>query len=676
MLSFPLSTIIEAGLAGYILLGASSLGYVMMRSGWPTVRTISMEYKSGLSILSGAAFSFGIVGIAFVPRFLKPIGLQFSVVDFLFTGAAVFSAAGIALFTARRLLAKGKKVRVVVPKRVVTANIVSRMAMEKVPEKLYTKTAEGEGVPVGEALGRRAVSAVWAGSVAAGEGMPSRGIDVHEEMGAGIVVVTSRPKKGGGDKVAEQYTIIPTSETAASEARVEELKSRLISKKYNEVAVAKAVPEPAGRTGLEGISGAGEAESWAKATHEAAARARAKTQEEGVEAGRREAEKAQGEMESRGAVFEPTKEIIEKIVEKQKSVSAKKAISEVERMAKVRRQWEASEKEKRAAPKATTQSIKKTPSSTTAPIAGKAEAGMKAATSTARDTETRLPSTGQKETQPSMAASEAITVKEERKGILSFMFGGRKAIAKAGAPQPPTATPLEKPTGPATATPQKTAPLIASIGPAGATLKKTFSQTAPRAKAEKTSWLPIGAAQAPQPTWVSGKKALPAPPVSKSGMVEAARGEGVGTGYISGKPLSAEKLAELRKKLEEFDSGMLQGGLLAQRPVATGELGMKALGKGIEVEAGKHAATGHEKSVEEIMEMLERQKAKRVSVIVTREEASEEMKDSTSFIRQELKERLGLRTAPLKSEVGSKETATVEALPKSARLLKELLREA
>ena len=138
-LTFPLSMLAGAGLAAYALLGSTSMGYVLLRSAWPSVRHAQMEYKSGWSLIYGNAIAIGILAMAIGSLFL-PQGSGLGEAGAFFSSAAAVSASGIGIFSLRRMLPGSRKMKVTIPKRLVSASVASKMAFEKIPTGFYEKT--------------------------------------------------------------------------------------------------------------------------------------------------------------------------------------------------------------------------------------------------------------------------------------------------------------------------------------------------------------------------------------------------------------------------------------------------------------------------------------------------------------------------------------------------------
>lgn len=129
--------ILEGGLILYMAFGATSWGYILLRMGWPNIRSISIEYKSGWSLIFGLIFSAVVLGASLLGDFSGIATI--SLTELLVVNSIILAVVGIVILNIkRRFLSFGtKKVKVAVPKRVVSANIVARKAFKKVPKKNY-----------------------------------------------------------------------------------------------------------------------------------------------------------------------------------------------------------------------------------------------------------------------------------------------------------------------------------------------------------------------------------------------------------------------------------------------------------------------------------------------------------------------------------------------------------
>ncbi len=558
----PLSTLIEAGLAGYILFGSPAIGYILMRSGWPAIRTIGLEYKGGLSVISGAALATGIAILSFAPRLLNPVGLLYSNIDLLLLNTALACSGGVLIFTAKRNMPGRRKMKVSVPKRAVTASIISQMVLEKMPAQSYVKAASPLAGP----------------------------LPTPEPMAA-HAQISALPKV--------------TPPGTGSELRVSELKTKLISKKEKEE----------------------EDRAWGMATQPAWIARPA----------------ARGTRQESEIIFEPTKEVIEQIVEKQKKASAEKT-------APLQKDTTKYSEHRGLKPAG---SLKQPPTETT-PTAHSLNAKSSAAQPPQKPVfavpsikalpaplESPEPAKQAREEEALPAIGDlgkaAGFTDEGRKGFFSFIFGSKN-------PHPAHAK-LQRHEHAATVQPpQPLREAAVSMAPA----QKEPGTATPKPAFGKTGKPPAGIIAAPMQPY-----------------------------SVKGHP-SAEKIAQLRKRLSDFDTSKPLGELLSEK-LAPEKEPMHALYENIyempsDTEMQKKPAEEKKagKDVDEIIALLEHQKAQRLSKVTTREMRGEELKDSTSFIRHELRERLGLEPRP--AMAGQKAEPLPEALPKSARLLREILK--
>lgn len=123
-------------LALYILSGAASIGYLMLRASWPAVRVLGKKAKLAYSVLAG--ISFGALVIAAGLLLETAISMPFEK-TFLYLLAFAFFASFLALNIYRKLK-PGKKLRVVVPVDYVSAGPVAKNAFRKL--KKHARSAK------------------------------------------------------------------------------------------------------------------------------------------------------------------------------------------------------------------------------------------------------------------------------------------------------------------------------------------------------------------------------------------------------------------------------------------------------------------------------------------------------------------------------------------------------
>ncbi|VVB99334.1 Uncharacterised protein [uncultured archaeon] len=138
-ISFSLAEATAIGLGTYALLGASSIGYTFLRTGWPDIRQIGQEYKSGWSLLLGLGTGAVIIALSAGAATVLQADFYESLPLALATFSSIVPILGIVMLTFRRKLSVAKKVRIAVPKRAVTASIAAKMAMSMIPESAYTR---------------------------------------------------------------------------------------------------------------------------------------------------------------------------------------------------------------------------------------------------------------------------------------------------------------------------------------------------------------------------------------------------------------------------------------------------------------------------------------------------------------------------------------------------------
>src|SRR3989344_8553908 len=96
--------LIEIGLNGmlafYVVAGSTSLGYVFLRLGWPDIRKLDKQYKTGWSIIIGLVFS-AIVVIASLAFSLNPF-YTFDFGEALVLNLAITFIAATLLLTIKR----------------------------------------------------------------------------------------------------------------------------------------------------------------------------------------------------------------------------------------------------------------------------------------------------------------------------------------------------------------------------------------------------------------------------------------------------------------------------------------------------------------------------------------------------------------------------------------------
>jgi len=131
------NTIIELGLIILMFFGSTSWGYIFLRIGWPNIRTLEIEYKSGASLIVGLIFSILTIGISLIAQALKLTEL--SLTELLLINTTIIFITGILIFTVKRKFLGSKNVKVSIPKRVISANVIAKKAMLQLPKNSYLK---------------------------------------------------------------------------------------------------------------------------------------------------------------------------------------------------------------------------------------------------------------------------------------------------------------------------------------------------------------------------------------------------------------------------------------------------------------------------------------------------------------------------------------------------------
>lgn len=125
-LDFAVDLLFAMGLVA----GSTSAGYLILRMGWPKVRILGQEYKSGWSLILGVVFSVLVVAISFLSSALGI--LPMAVRQALFVSLIFSSLLAAVLLTVRRKFIAGQRIIVSIPKKVLGTRIVAGKAMEKI----------------------------------------------------------------------------------------------------------------------------------------------------------------------------------------------------------------------------------------------------------------------------------------------------------------------------------------------------------------------------------------------------------------------------------------------------------------------------------------------------------------------------------------------------------------
>ncbi|MEM4630741.1 MAG: hypothetical protein QXU92_03995 [Candidatus Diapherotrites archaeon] len=133
-------TLMEIAIAAYMLLGSTSLGYLLIRMGYPNFRTLEIKYKTGWSIITGIAFTITTTTLAFGTSFLLKQKIMAFELLFISIIGTIISA--IITFNFKRYFFGTKKVKVSVPKRAVVASAIAKKAFEKLGHEAYIPDKE------------------------------------------------------------------------------------------------------------------------------------------------------------------------------------------------------------------------------------------------------------------------------------------------------------------------------------------------------------------------------------------------------------------------------------------------------------------------------------------------------------------------------------------------------
>jgi len=105
----------------YFIIGSYSLGYLLLRTGWPRIRILDENYRIGWSVIFGVLFSILWVALAvlFNMQALFPIVLTITLIIALI------------LFSIRRRFFASKNITVAVPKEKAAAQVIAEKSIER-----------------------------------------------------------------------------------------------------------------------------------------------------------------------------------------------------------------------------------------------------------------------------------------------------------------------------------------------------------------------------------------------------------------------------------------------------------------------------------------------------------------------------------------------------------------
>lgn len=129
-------TLLDLSALLYILLGSTSIGYLLIRTGWPSVRTLEHPYKVGSSIAAAIIFTILTAIFSLIFSIIFPQQMPFFHYIFL-SMTAVFFAIFILMLLKQKFVFK-RTVKVSVPKEDIAAKIAAEAAVKRViPEEEF-----------------------------------------------------------------------------------------------------------------------------------------------------------------------------------------------------------------------------------------------------------------------------------------------------------------------------------------------------------------------------------------------------------------------------------------------------------------------------------------------------------------------------------------------------------
>lgn len=127
-----LEEILAAGMSGYALFGSISIGYILLRAGWPGMDKLAQEYRIGSALIIGSAFAVLAIAAAYSYGFLSQSGASTASL-FIILLPLVLVVSVLFMFAKRML--PGRKPAVSkpteIPKEVEGAKKVFDFAMDK-----------------------------------------------------------------------------------------------------------------------------------------------------------------------------------------------------------------------------------------------------------------------------------------------------------------------------------------------------------------------------------------------------------------------------------------------------------------------------------------------------------------------------------------------------------------
>ncbi len=122
-------------LAVYILCGAVSIGYFMLRASWPGIRALKAREKLGYSALAGISFGFLVIAAGLFVELA--LSMQFEK-TFIYLLAFAFFVSFLMLNAYRKMRGR-KKIKVAVPLAYISASAIARRAFKKFRKHLNAK---------------------------------------------------------------------------------------------------------------------------------------------------------------------------------------------------------------------------------------------------------------------------------------------------------------------------------------------------------------------------------------------------------------------------------------------------------------------------------------------------------------------------------------------------------
>ncbi|HLC92706.1 MAG TPA: hypothetical protein VJH23_03290 [archaeon] len=134
------ANVVDAAIVAYLVFGAGTWGYIFLRTGWPNIRQLEQSYKKGWSIAFGISFAATMAVIVGAAAYFMP---QYgSVTELVLVGSPAVFISGIIVFSFKRRFLRRHGLTVSVPKRVVVASIAARRAMERIPTAMYVSAGQ------------------------------------------------------------------------------------------------------------------------------------------------------------------------------------------------------------------------------------------------------------------------------------------------------------------------------------------------------------------------------------------------------------------------------------------------------------------------------------------------------------------------------------------------------